>query len=117
MRDILYKKRQSLKNHRKMISINEHSEDKECKTHVRKSFIYIVKGVAKVDGAVSQPDIYIKKFFDTKSGREDFSFRVKGAFFMTRGHGIFKIHFCHTLKINITWKNKVFSPNKSVTLT
>ncbi len=110
MRDILYKKKQSLKNHRKTISINEHSEDKECKTHVRKSFVYIVTDVQGIKESVSQPEIYITKSFDAKLYKEIFSFRVKGAFFMTQERGIFKVNFCHALKINIAWKNKIFSP-------
>jgi hypothetical protein len=117
MREILYKKRQSLKNRRKIISINEHNEDKECRTHIRKSFAYIVTMANPSDGALSEPEIFIKKHFDTKGQEEKFSFRVKGAFYMEKDRYVLRVDFCHTLKIDISWKNKVFSPKKSATLT
>ena len=117
MREILYKKRQSLKNRRKMISISEHAEDTECLTHVHKNFIYMVTRVEAASPAMPQPQIYINKAFNTKSQQERFSFRVKGAFYMPRDRNIFRVDFCHILRIHITWKNKIFSPKKSVTLT
>lgn len=116
MRKILYKKRQSLKNRRKTICISEQAEDMECVTHVRKSFVYIVTRV-DASGTVVQPQIFIKKAFDTRLQQEKFSFRVKGCFYMTKDRMIFRVDFCHLLKIHITWKNKIFSPKKSVTLT
>ena len=117
MRHILYKKRQSIKNRRKVISINEHTEDKECKTNVRKSFAYVVSLANPDEKTLIEPQIYIKKSFDSKSQVEKFSFRVKGAFYMNKERYTLKVDFCHTLKIDISWKNKVFSPKKSATLT
>ena len=117
MRKILYKKMTSLLNRSKAISVSESSEDKECKTYVRKNFVYIVSPDAHPEmEEINPPDIYIKKSYDTKTKEERFSFRVKGCFFITREQAFFKVCFCHSLNINITWKAKIFSP-KSVTLT
>jgi len=117
MRDILYKKRESLKYRRKVISIIEHSEDTQCRTAVRKSFIYIVTRVDAVTEAVEKPEVYIRKTINSKQAEEKFWFRVKGCFYLTRDRFILKVDFCHTLHIDIVWKSKVFSPKKSVTLT
>lgn len=117
MKEILYRKRQSLKYRRKLIAIQEHNEDKDCTTHIRKSFAYLVAMASPSDGALTEPQIFIKKYRDSKGQVENFSFRVRGAFYMERDRYMLKVDFCHTLKINIHWKNKVFSPNKSVTLT
>jgi hypothetical protein len=117
MRKICYKKRQSLKNRRKRISIHEVSEDKDCKTDVQKSFIYIVSRVSQVTGKTQNPEIFIRKAFDSRTRQEKFRFKVKGSFFLTRDRNLFKVDFCHTLYIAIIWKNKIFSPKKSVTLT
>ncbi len=117
MRELTYRKKQSLKNRRRMISVNEHTEDTDCKTHVRKSFVYIVRSIKKIEKPTEKPDIYIHKAFDSKTNEEKFSFRVKGAFYMENKGSTFLVDFCHTLKIDIQWKNKVFSPNKSATLT
>ena len=117
MRNITYKKKQSLEHRRKLISICENSEDKECKTYVRKSFVYIVSKAESAEEQPAAPEIYIKKRFDTKSLTERFSFRVKGSFYLTQDRNLFKVNFCHTLRINIIWKSKIFSPKKSVTLT
>lgn len=117
MKDILYKKKESLRNRRKMISIIEHSEDEQCRTAVHKSFVYIVTRADCLENNVERPEIFIRKAFDNKLLEEKFSFRVKGCFYMTKDRFIFKVEFCHTLRIDIVWKDKVFSPKKSVTLT
>ena len=117
MRDVLYKKKESLKYRRKMISIIEHSEDDQCKTAVRKNFVYIVTRVDGVEKSIEKPQVFIRKELNKKTQEEKFSFRVKGSFYMTRDRFIFKVDFCHTLRIDIVWKNKIFSPKKSVTLT
>jgi hypothetical protein len=117
MRNITYKKKESLEHRRKLISICENSEDKECKTYVRKSFIYIVSKAQEAEAMPNPPEVFIKKRFDTKSLVERFSFKVKGSFFINRDGKLLKVDFCHTLRINIIWKSKIFSPKKSVTLT
>ena len=117
MRNIIYKKKQSLEHRRKLISICENTEDKECKTYVRKSFIYIVSKAEAVEEHPKPPEIFIKKRFDTQSLTERFSFRVKGSFYLNQERNLLKVNFCHTLRINIIWKSKIFSPKKSVTLT
>ena len=117
MRNITYKKKQSVQHRRKLISICENSEDKECKTYVRKSFIYIVSKAEGMEEQLKAPEVFIKKRFDTKSLTERFSFRVKGAFYINQERNLLKVNFCHTLRINIIWKSKLFSPKKSVTLT
>ena len=117
MRNITYKKKQSLEHRRKLISICEHSEDKECKTYVRKSFIYIVSKAETIEDQPKPPEVFIKKRFDTKSLTERFSFRVKGAFYINQERSLLKVNFCHALRIHIVWKSKLFSPKKSVTLT
>ena len=106
----------SILNRSKAISVSESSEDKECRTYVRKNFVYIVSPDVEPQQEISQPDIYIKKSYDTNTKEERFSFRVKGAFFITRDRLFYKVSFCHSLNINIVWKTKIFSP-KSVTLT
>ena len=106
----------SLLNRSKAISVSESSEDKECKTYVRKNFVYIVSPDVDAQEEIAQPDIFIKKSYDSKTKEERFSFRVKGSFFITRERAFYKVSFCHSLNINITWKVKIFSP-KSVTLT
>lgn len=117
MRTIQYKKKHSMKHRRKVISINEYNDDNDCRTYIHKSFVYIVSRVKGVGPALGEPHIYIRKHFDTKLHQEDFSFKVKGAFYMTRDRQVFKVDFCHALKIEIVWKSKVFSPKKSATLT
>ena len=116
MREILFKNATSVKKRRKVILISELSEDKECKTYIRKSFVYIITPEVRIDQPVPQPDIYIRKAYSTKTKQEKFSFRVKGFFYVAKEATFFKVSFCHGLKINILWKSKVFSP-KSATLT
>ncbi len=116
MRKILYRRSTSLHNRTKAISVAETSEDKECKTLVKKTFVYLVSPNVEVQAPSSQPEIHIKKSYDTKTKEEKFGFKVKGLFYLTRNQIFYRVNFCHSLNIHITWKPKVIS-SKSVTLT
>ncbi|MDZ4242793.1 MAG: hypothetical protein U1D99_08195, partial [Candidatus Omnitrophota bacterium] len=63
------------------------------------------------------PEVYIRKRFNTRTCEEQFSFRVKGHFYIAQERTQLKVDFCHTLRIHILWKSKLFSPKKPVTLT
>lgn len=117
MREITYKKRHSLKNHRKLVLIHENNDAKDYKTAVRKSFIYKIAMVDRIEEDLGRPTIFIRKTINHVTNMEKFLFRVKGAFYMKHGEKILKVDFCHTLKIAISWKTKIFSPKKSETLT
>lgn len=117
MKQVLYKKRQSLKNRRKMIRLSERSEDKDCKTHVCKNFVYLVQRVSFIEGGMVLPQVYIKKSYDSKQKMERFSFRVKGSFYIRRDRVLLKVHFCHSLRIQIYWKSKEMAPKKTAPLT
>ena len=84
MREILFRNMTSVPKRRKAILISERSEDKECKTYVRKSFVYIVTPEVRVEQPIPQPDIYIRKSYSTKTKEEKFSFRVKGYFYVAK---------------------------------
>jgi len=117
MKQITYKKRHSLKNHRKFVLINEHNDEKDYKTAVRKSFVYKIVGVEEADQESCRPEIYIRKEIDHLTKQEKFSFRVKGHFYLKQNESTLRVEFCHSLKIIIYWKTKIFSPKKSETLT
>ena len=108
MREILFKNMTSLKRRKKTLSVSEHSEDKECQTFVKKSFIYLVSPQAQVDNALSVPVVYIRKHRNTKTQQESFCFRIKGYFYLAKDASFFKVRFCHCLKIHILWKTKQF---------
>jgi len=117
MREIKYRKQTSIKHKRKAIQLSERSEDKECLTHVRKNFVYMVNPhEGDQQPTLTPPEIYIRKAYDSKKREERFSFRVKGAFYITRNNSYLRVEFCHSLNIEIHWKTKDFSP-KSVILT
>ena len=117
MKTIEYKKRHSFKHHRKVISINERNEDNDCKTHVHKSFVYVVNEVPEMKQSLAEPNVFIRKRFNSQSQEEQFAFKVKGSFYMKRTRNLYRVDFCHALRILISWKHKVLSPPKSVTLT
>lgn len=109
MREILYKKMSTARDRRKLMSIIERSEDKSCKTFVRKNFIYIVTKESAMEPLLD-PEIQINKIRDSKAKVEKFSFRIKGVFYLTNEKCIAKVRFCHNLQIILSWKNKVAFP-------
>ena len=117
MKEIMFKKLSDLKKRTKHLSISQHAEDKDCKTHVQKSFSYIVSQMDGAEPEIVPPQVYIKKTFNSKTKVETFSFEVKGSFYMSYNRCLMKVRFHHTLNIEILWKDKVFSPKKSAVLT
>jgi hypothetical protein len=116
MKKVLFRKRINLKKRIKTFSIYSKSEDRECKTQVRKGFTYAVDW-AKDEKPVSKPPlVFIRKAFNTKKGIETFGFHVKGFFFVTYKRQLMRVRFHHTLDIEIKWKAKKISPKKSVSL-
>jgi len=115
MRDILHKTTAVLHGRGKVISMREHADEKECVTDVRKNFIYVATE-AQVEEKESIPRVHIAKSFDSITGDEKFSFRVKGFFYVNHSRRLTKVDYSHTLKINLHWKTKSTSPKKSVTM-
>jgi len=115
MRDILHKTTAVRHGRGKVISLREHSEEKECVTDVRKNFIYMATE-ADTEEVQSVPQVHIKKYFDSVTNDEKFSFRVKGFFYVNHSRRLMKVDYCHTLRINLHWKGKVSSPKKTVTM-
>ena len=117
MKKILFQKRIDLNKRQKKFSIFTKTEDRECKTRVRKGFTYYVDW-AEVSEPVSKPPlVFIRKTFDSKKGIERFSFHVKGYFYASHDRKMVRVRFHHTLDIEIKWKIKDFSPKKSASLT
>ena len=117
MKHVIYRNRTSQKHHRGVVSINEYNQDKDAKTHVRKSFLYHIVPIADGDLNDHIPEVYIQKHIDTKMQTEEFCFRVKGSFVAETGVNTVRVEFSHKLRISMEWKDKAFSPKKSVTLT
>ncbi len=115
MKDILHKTKEILKGRGKTILLREHMEDKECVSDVRKTFIYLAQE-ADIQGEPGTPQVHVQKFFDSVTQDENFSFRVKGFFYVNRNRRLVKVDYCHTLKIRLHWKSRVSSPKKSVTM-
>jgi hypothetical protein len=115
MRDIFHKTTGILQGRGKVITLREHSEEKECVTDVRKNFIYVA---VEAQGQEEQsiPQVHIAKAFDGVRGDEKFSFRVKGFFYVNHSRRLVKVAYCHTLRINLHWKIKATTPKKTVTM-
>lgn len=117
MKDIQYKKRLNKNKNLKSFTIHQKNEDKKCITKIRKGFLYNICENFDENTDLQSPEIYIKKHFDSKKRVEDFSFRVKGYFFIKQNRRLLKVIFRHSLKINMQWKSKIFSPDESEMLT
>ena len=115
MRDILHKTAAVLHGRGKVITLREHAEEKECVTDVRKNFIYVATE-AQSEEEQSIPRLHVRKFFDSVSRDERFSFRVKGFFYVNHSRRLMKVEYCHTLRINLHWKVEASAPKKTVTM-
>jgi hypothetical protein len=115
MRDIIHKTTGILHGRGKVITLREHTDEKECVTDVRKNFIYLATE-AQSEEKQPTPRVFIRKSFDSVSRDEKFFFRVKGVFYVNHSRQIVQVDYCHTLRINLHWKVKVNSPKKTVTM-
>jgi hypothetical protein len=117
MKEVILNQHKNAQCGRKHFSILQRNEESDCATRVYKSFRYQVDADPSYEEAPQAPDIFITKNFDTKRGIERFSFTVVGFFYLENRRRLHKVYFQHTLKIQIKWKSKVFSPKKSEILT
>ena len=115
MRDIIHKTTEILHGRGKVITLREHAEENESITDVRKNFIYVVSQTA-CEEKPGEPQVHIKKFFDSVTHDEKFSFRVKGFFYVNRNRQLVKVGYYHTLRINLHWKVNANTPKKTVTM-
>ncbi len=116
MKNILHKTRVAFGNRIKMTKIIENTEDKDCVTRVKKTFVYVLTPVVGEAQTPGEPVIRIHKSFNTKTRDEKFSFRMKGSIYVNHHRSLFRVDYCHTLRIHLRWKTKIFSPKKSVTM-
>lgn len=116
MKELTLKRYCNPKRNTKSITITQKSQDKDSFTLVKKSFLYFVTETSRINPEVNPPQVHIRKFFDTKRGVESFRLQVRGCFYVNHNRMLLKVHFRHTLNIQILWKAKVFSPKKSVIL-
>jgi vacuolar-type H+-ATPase subunit E/Vma4 len=116
MKQVLHTSRAAFHNRAKIIKIVESSEDQECSTKVRKTFVYVLSAVVDESEKLPDPQIKIRKSFDTKTREEKFSFRIKGGIYLNHNRRLVRVDYSHTLRINLKWKTKVISPKKSVTV-
>lgn len=117
MRELVYSRKKTRHNRSKIICLHEYAKDKDCDTRVHKNFVYLATPVKKGHETEQHPQVFIKKSFNSQTLEEKFSFRVRGAFTIHRGRQVFRVDFCHVLRIEIVWKNKDLSPKQSGLLT
>ncbi|MCA9398580.1 MAG: hypothetical protein KC618_02440 [Candidatus Omnitrophica bacterium] len=116
MQKLMIKKNSDPKRKTKAITITQKTQDKESFTFVKKSFLYKVRKTSQISPKAEAPQIFIRKFFDTKRGVESFRLQVRGCFYINHNRMLLRVNFTHTLNIQILWKSKVFSPKKPVML-
>lgn len=115
MKEVLHKRRRNLGRGTKLITINSRIEDKESRTRVRKSFLYHVTRSEEAQVAVTAPEIFLRKSFDTLNKIEKFCFQIKGSFYTTNGDVVAKVYFHHCLNVQIAWKDFCLPPKASGT--
>jgi len=116
MKRVLIKKMTDPKRRIKSLSITQSKADKECRTHIRKGFLYHVSKADEQNPVTKRPQVYIKKVIDRDKKVETFNFQVKGRFYLMHARTLVKVCYHHTLDVQIFWK-KNFSPKKSAVLT
>ncbi|NLE65397.1 MAG: hypothetical protein GX606_05745 [Elusimicrobia bacterium] len=109
MKDLVYKKRDLFKSRGRIVSVQEAIHEAETENRITKNFIYLVSRVDEVPGELPQPEIHINKYIDTRDHAEAFRFRVKGTVYMKQKRFIYRVDYCHGLRIRITWKTHVLS--------
>lgn len=97
VKQVQHKTRVAFQNRVKITKIVENSEDKDCITSVKKTFVYVLTRVTDDTQALPEPQTRIRKSFDTKTRDEKFSFRIKGSIYVNHSRRLVKsiivIHF------------------------
>ena len=117
MKRVIFKNKKDYEKGTKELSLCQKIEDKDCITHIKKSFFYRVVEVSCALGVCEDPQIYIVKNIDSKKKIEQVDLKCVGSFYVTHQRNFLKVNFQHSLNIQIYWKTDIFSPKKSAILT
>ena len=108
MKDVAYIKREMVDRGR-VVSVREHSQDKDCETRVMKNFVYLVSWADAIPQEPEAPEIRITKKISAEDKTESFVFKVKGSIYVKEKRFIYRVRYCHSLCVHLYWKNHVLS--------
>jgi len=103
---VLLKNRNNEKKGIKALGISSHYEDKHTMTLVRKKYIYHFLRVQDQHYKKDDPQIRIKKTLNSKKRIKDFTFRVRGHFFVRHEGVLLEVKYRHYLNMQTIWKTK-----------
>jgi hypothetical protein len=109
MKTVTYRKRDLARFKGRFVAIREVHPDADCDTNIAKNFIYLLSRVDQLPDKPPTPTINVIKRIDTAANTETFRLKVKGEIFISRGRFIYRVEYCHSLKVRLLWKIHVLS--------
>jgi hypothetical protein len=109
MKKVTYRKRDLARFRGRFVAIREIHRDTDCDTQIAKNFVYLLSRADQLPDKPPTPMIYVTKRIDTAANSEIFRLKVKGEIFVTRGRFIYRVEYCHSLKVRLLWKIHVLS--------
>jgi hypothetical protein len=109
MKNVTYRKRDLMGYKGRFVAIREIHPDVDCDTNIAKNFVYLLSRADQLPEKPPIPTIHVTKQIDTAANTETFRLRVKGEIFIARGRFIYRVEYCHSLKVRLLWKVHVLS--------
>jgi hypothetical protein len=109
MKKVTYKKRDLARFKGRFVSIREFHPDADCDTNIAKNFVYLLSRADQLPEKAPTPTIQVTKKIDTAANTETFRLKVKGDIYISRGRFIYRVEYCHSLKVRLLWKIHVLS--------
>jgi hypothetical protein len=109
MKNVTYRKRDLARFKGRFVAIREIHKEADCDTFIAKNFVYLLSRVDALPEQPPVPAIHVTKQIDTPKNTEIFRLKVKGEIFVARGRFIYRVEYCHSLKVRLLWKIHVLS--------
>jgi hypothetical protein len=109
MKNVTYRKRDLARFKGRFVAIRELHKDADCDTNIAKNFVYLLSRADQIPAQPPTPMIHVTKRIDTAANCETFCLRVKGEIFVAKGRFIYRVEYCHSLKVRLFWKIHVLS--------
>ena len=109
MKNVSYKKRDLARFKGRFVAVREFHPDTDCDTNIAKNFVYLLSRADALPEQPPVPTISVIKKIDTAANTEIFHLKVKGEIYLNRGRFIYRVEYCHSLKVRMLWKINVLS--------
>ncbi len=114
MKKVSYHKKDFQSQRLRGVSLCEFLQDADSVTQIKKTFVYKVTMVDRVEDDIAKPEIFVIKKSLNQGKQESFRCIIKGTVYIRENRFVYCVKYLHGLLIHLKWKTHVLREYPSV---